>query len=718
MTKKSPLGGKSVERDVKSIRVLANLAPVTPTTPTDHGTLTGLADDDHSHYVHNSSGRTITAQHSFAPSSTQAPFSLGANAQGQLVTGLRADELNKSIGAGAGLSGGGLLTANRDLAVDLTYAFTWAALHTFNAGIRIASGQSVQFATDAAISRKAADTIQIASGDALESNSYAAGVYGWRLTAAGDFECENAYIRGELSASVFRIKEIHATAGTMGVFYSASVVYEDFTVPSAVGNAVANVQIKNSPDGLPLLGSSAGYRIRIKAWDGAGIRDSWFEVTAVGSNMGEYTLYTFTLRSGSTSWTCRAGTAVVAYGTATGGGVITLSADGAVGAVANMSIQTNAGSPWSSQTLQVRLGNMNGSYGAGANDRYGIGIGDYTGGNYLSYNAESAGDFIIKAGDGYVLIGENGIDITAANSALATLKWNGSTGQYLEILGYNSDIYTGNILVNDGETLTKATMHMQVYSYGGGYSAILDLVSGSNKSRVYGYQFEIESFGAEALISNTPGLIVNQAGNDGYILTLKSSDIAHGMTDVLETDSYGVFRKASATLGGLYMGGFGESTSETGMLLVGVAGTADTTHSSAGVGVTRIYSAIKDGTTTQAVAANGNLLTVENRGATRLIVDAEGDLFIDGSQSSYDDYDDVGLIRGFEQAMSQRGEALDRAFRGWLEARRADLVEIGIMQPEEGNYFYNVTRLQRLQNGALWQLHERLEKLERRLLDA
>lgn len=37
---------------------------------------------------------SITAQHSFAPASAQAPFALGANAQGQLVTGLNADQLD------------------------------------------------------------------------------------------------------------------------------------------------------------------------------------------------------------------------------------------------------------------------------------------------------------------------------------------------------------------------------------------------------------------------------------------------------------------------------------------------------------------------------------------------------------------------------------------------------------------------------------------------
>jgi len=37
---------------------------------------------------------TITAQHDFAPDTVQAPFTIGVNAQGQLVTGLNADFLD------------------------------------------------------------------------------------------------------------------------------------------------------------------------------------------------------------------------------------------------------------------------------------------------------------------------------------------------------------------------------------------------------------------------------------------------------------------------------------------------------------------------------------------------------------------------------------------------------------------------------------------------
>lgn len=57
----------------------------------DHGALIGLSDDDHPQYVHISLDRSISAQHTFAPSTVRAPFLLNANAQGQLVTGLNAD---------------------------------------------------------------------------------------------------------------------------------------------------------------------------------------------------------------------------------------------------------------------------------------------------------------------------------------------------------------------------------------------------------------------------------------------------------------------------------------------------------------------------------------------------------------------------------------------------------------------------------------------------
>lgn len=64
------------------------------TGTTDHGELTGLSDDDHTQYANLSQAETITGSWQFAPTSAQAPFTLNANAQGQLVTGLNADKLD------------------------------------------------------------------------------------------------------------------------------------------------------------------------------------------------------------------------------------------------------------------------------------------------------------------------------------------------------------------------------------------------------------------------------------------------------------------------------------------------------------------------------------------------------------------------------------------------------------------------------------------------
>lgn len=65
----------------------------------DHGLLGGLSDDDHTNYVHLTVVRTIVAVHQFNPASAGAPFTLGANALNQLVTGLNADQVDGIEGA-------------------------------------------------------------------------------------------------------------------------------------------------------------------------------------------------------------------------------------------------------------------------------------------------------------------------------------------------------------------------------------------------------------------------------------------------------------------------------------------------------------------------------------------------------------------------------------------------------------------------------------------
>jgi hypothetical protein len=89
-------------------------------TPGDGINVTGQQVSVDSTVVRTNTGQTITAVHGFSPGGASAPFTLGANAQGQTVTGFKADQLNKSIVAGDGITlpAGGALTDNVTVAVN------------------------------------------------------------------------------------------------------------------------------------------------------------------------------------------------------------------------------------------------------------------------------------------------------------------------------------------------------------------------------------------------------------------------------------------------------------------------------------------------------------------------------------------------------------------------------------------------------------------------
>ena len=110
------LGGKNAEKDARMLRTLLAQA-TTPAGTTDHGSLLGLGDDDHAQYVHTSAPRTITGQHTFAPAAEQAPFALGVNAQGQVVSGLNADMVD-------GKEASELLDRSNHTGSDVTFSAT------------------------------------------------------------------------------------------------------------------------------------------------------------------------------------------------------------------------------------------------------------------------------------------------------------------------------------------------------------------------------------------------------------------------------------------------------------------------------------------------------------------------------------------------------------------------------------------------------------------
>jgi hypothetical protein len=351
--------------------------------------------------------------------------------------------LNKSITAGTGLTGGGLLTVDRSLAVDLTYAFTWSALHTFNAGARIAAGQNLEFGADVALTRSAANILGLASGDAFRSTGYASGVNGWMIDAAGNAEFNNVRVRGALHCAVFVKDLIEARAGSMLVTKSGGVLYADMTVPTS-GTWTATIE---DPPGGGFLFAD-GDICRCKTEYASGIADIWFTVSGRTDNGDGTQGYTCTYSSGdrSVQRVYPAGAPVVDYGVSGDGGLL-LTADDGVGNAPFLSVFTHAGSPWSTQTEHLRLGNLNGLADYAA-DAYGIFIGDYAGGKWLSYDPTNSlrirGDALVEGtvtadklgiGNSGFLTSSYGLVLLSPYNISSTTSWTSTRGHVATIAG-------------------------------------------------------------------------------------------------------------------------------------------------------------------------------------------------------------------------------------------------------------------------------------------
>lgn len=209
----------------------------------------------------------------------------------------------------------------------------------------------------------------------------------------------------------------------------------------------------------------------------------------------------------------------------------------------------------------------------------------------------------------------------------------------------------------------------------------------------------------------TRGLTINQGANDDEILAFKSSDVAHGVTGVTETDTYATFLKVTAASGGLLVRGLTGAT--IGLNLIGLGTTGDTTKSTASSAYVEARGYIKSGTGAATPGANENIFAVRSGGDTKWIVDTEGDTHRDGTDNTYDDWDDAQLARALTLELAP-GATIRSEFDRFLRYNRDDLIVAGILSTEG---FYNESALLRLLTGAIWQQYMRLAYVEQ-MLDA
>ena len=215
----------------------------------------------------------------------------------------------------------------------------------------------------------------------------------------------------------------------------------------------------------------------------------------------------------------------------------------------------------------------------------------------------------------------------------------------------------------------------------------------------------------------TIGLTINMAGNDNEAISLKSSDVDHGITNVTETDTYGRLHKAGANDGGMRIDGLAD-TGTTGLELTGTSPSDTSTRSTSG-GAPILMAAIKkNGTNPDDRDSDKNLVAIRNRNTTRFIFDSDGDLHSDSSNTTFDQYNDAQLVRSFD--LSHGRGVIQSKFDDFIKYQHETLASLGLVGREEDgtpNHFVNVTGMQRLHNGAIWQQYTEMEKMKELMYD-
>ena len=227
------------------------------------------------------------------------------------------------------------------------------------------------------------------------------------------------------------------------------------------------------------------------------------------------------------------------------------------------------------------------------------------------------------------------------------------------------------------------------------------------------------------------GILIDQGADDGDAFQIRNSDVGHGVTDVKATDVFFAIRKAGGTSGGAMLEGFRDAGQDAGYAFL-VRGTlaeaADTTESASGtlsIGVVQMDAAVKSTNARGAVAADGNAFVVSNNLIPEFIVKGDGELYSNQSATvaTFDSYDDAQLIRTLDHARKPSTMINDK-WDEFIKYNEQDLIDARILgDTVENGGMINITGLQRLHNGAIWQgytrqmeLQEEVNELKTRLL--
>lgn len=232
---------------------------------------------------------------------------------------------------------------------------------------------------------------------------------------------------------------------------------------------------------------------------------------------------------------------------------------------------------------------------------------------------------------------------------------------------------------------------------------------GTTGIELSGKTFVNETANAKAALGS---ITIHQGGNDNEALAFKRTSVAHGITNLTETDTYGTISPNQTTSGSLGISGYSAST--IGIELDGVYTTGNTARSASAVGGVVVNSFKKSGGGTTSPAANENLFVVRGNKSSRFLVDAEGDIHMDATSNinAWDDYDDVKLLEAFR--VKTAGVNFKKQFARDVEQHARVLHDTGVLTlNDDGHHFASVKGLFGLTIDAIRQMAWRLERYER-----
>ena len=206
------------------------------------------------------------------------------------------------------------------------------------------------------------------------------------------------------------------------------------------------------------------------------------------------------------------------------------------------------------------------------------------------------------------------------------------------------------------------------------------------------------------------GICFNQLGATVPIITLKSSAVAHGMTDNRQTDTWAAFSQASDNDGGLQMEGYSEG--RVGMKIAACCNTEGNTRNANGLAGVIIESRLRSGNSFSGHTSDENIIVMRNHNDAVFFFDSDGDFHADNSSTTFDAYDDAHLVRAYD--LSHGKGVIDSKFDKFVAYNHEKLADLKLVGREDDgtpNNVMNVTGMQRLHNGAIWQQYEKTERL-------